>query len=321
MHDEPLVSILIATFRRPKALRKALDSAVAQTYRNLEIVVSNNDCEDDETNALCREFAAKDARISYHVQPVNIGSFGNGKFLMDAARGECCLSMNDDDWLSDNYVELGLRTLRSDPNCAMVHGGYVWYTAEYRPYAAFAMDDNAHESYAERILAVARGNLPTHFLCRTGLFREHAFFLPDEEKTRFGEDWALFAKMAFLGNIRSIPGATYHKLFPRDHVAHYADLFDARDVAGNDADGQIFLTVLDSVAYDSFYDGKLERRDRMRLVALMGAELGRTRILGIEHVDGIRNCLKYLWRHPFALFGKRLTVAFEAKKRWAQGKS
>ncbi len=111
MQDEPLVSILIPTFRRSKDLRRMLESAAAQTYANVEIVIANNDCEDKETNELCREFAAKDKRIVYHAQPVNIGGWNNNTFLINEAKGEYCLMTNDDDWISAvNAAPSNMRT-------------------------------------------------------------------------------------------------------------------------------------------------------------------------------------------------------------------
>ncbi len=117
MQNDPLVSILIPTFQRPVELRRALESVVAQTYGNLEIIVSNNDCTDAETSALCREFAAKDRRVVHHEQPVNIGGWENHRFLIQAATGKYTLAMNDDDWIGGNYIEATLQILHKTTNC------------------------------------------------------------------------------------------------------------------------------------------------------------------------------------------------------------
>lgn len=308
MQDEPLVSILIPTYRRPKELRRVLDSAVAQTYANLDIVISNNDCENAETNALCREFAEKDRRVSYHVQPSNLGAMGNMKFLRNAAKGEYSLSISDDDWLSDNFVDASLRTLRSDPDCVMVHGGYAFHS-EGRPVSRHIMDDNAHEDYKYRVLAVARGNLPTHFMAHTRFLREHRWV----EQNRYGEDWAVMVKMAFLGHIRSAPEATYHKFRHNSHDnTYYAELFNYSSVPQNE-EGHILLTIVSSILHDSFYDDKLKPGERQRLFSFILLECS-DKFLGIERIDGLGNCLRYIWRHPLALFRKKTSVALAIRK-------
>ncbi len=60
----PLVTVIIPTFNRPKLFETALKSALNQTYRNLEIIISDNSTEDDTEN-LVKEFTEKDPRIKY----------------------------------------------------------------------------------------------------------------------------------------------------------------------------------------------------------------------------------------------------------------
>ncbi len=237
---EPLVSVLVPTFRRPKELRRTLESVIAQTYGNLEIIVSNNDCENEETNALCRELAAKDTRIIYHSQPANIGGWKNNNFLVQAATGEYAIMMNDDDWLSDNFVEVTLQVLQNDPLCAMVHSGYTLYNAKDEPYSTFMMEDKAQDGYAERIIATFNSRIriiPFHGLCRYSMLNP----VISDEKPRYGEDWIIVGKIAFLGKMRSVPGATYHKRCAND-IAYYADFFATPEIADNANDLEpIFL--------------------------------------------------------------------------------
>lgn len=318
MRDEPLVSILIPTFRRPKELRKALESVVVQTYGNLEILVSNNDCENEETNAVCHEFAEKDERISFHVQPANIGGAENLHFLFRSAKGEYTLSLNDDDWVSDNFIKLTLRNLLNDPMCVMVQGSYLLHTPSCPSGSPFIMDDNVHDGCKERmlttVLATVSGGMPPHHgLCRTRHLENSIY---SHEKLRFGEDWIAGIKIASFGNIRNIPEATYHKRWCQNNAAYYADFFNAPGVNENNFSEQLFLQMADSIAYDSFYDDKLERLERMSLVTQLGViRESRKKSTEIEHVKGIGPCLRYLWRQPFALFKKKATAMLEIKRR------
>ena len=58
------VSVIVPVFNVEKYLRQCLDSILQQTYQNLEIIIIN-DGSTDGSDAICREYAAKDSRISY----------------------------------------------------------------------------------------------------------------------------------------------------------------------------------------------------------------------------------------------------------------
>jgi glycosyltransferase involved in cell wall biosynthesis len=98
----PLVTIGISTYNRADGyLKEALASALAQSYPNLEIVVSDN-CSSDGTEALVESFA--DPRIRYFRQEVNIGANNNFNFCLEQARGEYFLLLHDDDLIDPDFI-------------------------------------------------------------------------------------------------------------------------------------------------------------------------------------------------------------------------
>src|SRR5918993_5298269 len=62
--DTPLVSIGVPVYNGERFLARTLQSLLAQTYTNLEIIICDN-ASTDGTEAICREFAARDSRIRY----------------------------------------------------------------------------------------------------------------------------------------------------------------------------------------------------------------------------------------------------------------
>ena len=83
--SEPLITIAIPTYNRANAyLMQALESAVNQTYRNLEIIVSDN-CSTDNTETVVRGF--DDPRIRYIRQNENIGANNNFNFCIKRGEG------------------------------------------------------------------------------------------------------------------------------------------------------------------------------------------------------------------------------------------
>lgn len=105
----PLVSIAIPTYNRADSfLKEALESAVNQTYPNIEILVSDN-CSEDETERVVEGF--QDSRIRYFRQPQNIGSNKNCNFCLEHARGKYIVFLFDDDLLDTDFVETCINAL------------------------------------------------------------------------------------------------------------------------------------------------------------------------------------------------------------------
>src|SRR5207244_8337852 len=73
----PRVSIGLAVYNGERFLRQTLDSIAAQTFEGFELVISDN-ASSDSTEEICRTYAARDSRIKYSRNSVNIG--GNDNF-------------------------------------------------------------------------------------------------------------------------------------------------------------------------------------------------------------------------------------------------
>lgn len=106
----PLVSIGIPTYNRANSyLRCALRSAVNQTYKNIEIIVSDN-CSQDDTESVVKEF--NDPRIRYYRQKENIGPINNQNFCLEQSRGEHFSLLLDDDLIDDDFVSICMNAVR-----------------------------------------------------------------------------------------------------------------------------------------------------------------------------------------------------------------
>lgn len=99
MKGLPELSIGIPVYNGAQYLPLALDSILAQTYRNFEVVISDN-ASTDNTEAVCRAYAQRDKRILYFRQKENTGAAQNfsrtfqlssGRFFKWAAADDVCL--------------------------------------------------------------------------------------------------------------------------------------------------------------------------------------------------------------------------------------
>jgi glycosyltransferase involved in cell wall biosynthesis len=82
-----------------------LECLSAQTYSNLEIIVSDNCSTGEETERVVRDLMQKDSRIKYFRQEQNLGPFYNYKFLVEQAHGEYFAWACDDDARHPEFID------------------------------------------------------------------------------------------------------------------------------------------------------------------------------------------------------------------------
>lgn len=109
-----LVTILIPTYNRAHFLKEAVQSALAQTHDDIEIVVLD-DASSDDTPQLMEEFAAN-ARVRYVRHPRNLGVAGNWRAGLQEARGRYFCLLHDDDALEPEFVARLLEPMERDPD-------------------------------------------------------------------------------------------------------------------------------------------------------------------------------------------------------------
>lgn len=112
---ESLVTIGIPAYNRAEYLREALDSLVAQSYSNLEILVSD-DASTDETPRVCEEYVRKDRRIQCFRQSRTLGIAGNHNFLLERANGKYFVWACDDDLRHQDFVKTLANLLSEYPD-------------------------------------------------------------------------------------------------------------------------------------------------------------------------------------------------------------
>lgn len=100
-----LVSIAIATYNGEKFLRKQLDSIYAQTYKNIEVVVTD-DCSSDGTVDILNEYK-NNYGLRYYINEQNLGFIKNFEKVISLCRGDyVALSDQDDIWVPSKIETL-----------------------------------------------------------------------------------------------------------------------------------------------------------------------------------------------------------------------
>lgn len=118
--SNPKVGVGVPVRNGGQVFVDAIESIVNQTYRNIEIIISDN-ASDDETESICREYAKKDSRIKYFRQSTNIG-VENFRFVYEQSDAEYFMWAAHDDRRSINYIEKLLEALVINNKCSLAYG-------------------------------------------------------------------------------------------------------------------------------------------------------------------------------------------------------
>jgi glycosyltransferase involved in cell wall biosynthesis len=85
MTENPLVSICIPAYNNGRFIGYTIDSILAQTYKNFELIITD-DCSNDDTIAICKEYT--DSRIKVFTNESNLGVFGNWNKVINLSQGK-----------------------------------------------------------------------------------------------------------------------------------------------------------------------------------------------------------------------------------------
>ncbi len=121
--EHSLVTVIMTVYNAAKTVSSAIDSVLAQTHRNLELIVID-DCSSDESLRVLQEKAASDERVRVLQTARNSGTYYAKNVGLRFARGTFVTFHDSDDVSSLNRVELQCRSLASDPKAI---GNYTRY--------------------------------------------------------------------------------------------------------------------------------------------------------------------------------------------------
>jgi len=143
----PMVSIGMPVYNSEKFIRNALDSLLAQTFTDFELIISDN-ASTDATTSICQEYAIKDKRIRYVRQNKNMGPIWNFDFVLQQARcGYFMWAAVDDYWLP-TFLEKNFEVLESDKTLVgsiSDIGLYRGLTSELKPAINESLNKNARK--------------------------------------------------------------------------------------------------------------------------------------------------------------------------------
>ncbi|MGA2677673.1 MAG: glycosyltransferase family 2 protein [Sedimentisphaerales bacterium] len=194
------VSIIVPTFNRSKLLKECVDSLLAQTYPDIEIIVVDDGSADD-TQATIKEIAQKRNNVRYYSRP-HLGGSAARNFGLTKATGEFIGFFDSDDLWPPNYVETMVKSLQVNPD----------FDAAYSK-IMLLVDGKIQGPY------ITMEKYPTGYITTDLFFRDRPFNLPSstilrkstfngvfwDEKMENCDDFDLFLRISTKSKFMYVP--------------------------------------------------------------------------------------------------------------------
>ena len=116
---DPVITAIIPTFRRPRLLKRAIESVLAQSYRHVKVCVHDN-ASGDETEEVVAQYARRDDRVVYLKNSENIGAANNFVKGVEAVTTDFYSLLSDDDFLLPGFYEQAIAAFEKHPQAGFV---------------------------------------------------------------------------------------------------------------------------------------------------------------------------------------------------------
>ena len=128
--EQPLVTVFIITYNSAEFILEGLESVKNQTYKNIELVVSD-DCSTDNTVEIVNNWLEKNKNYFQNTVLVtsdkNTGVAPNCNRAVEASSGEWLKILSGDDRLNPDAIESYVKFIQKEPQCEIVFGAFDFF--------------------------------------------------------------------------------------------------------------------------------------------------------------------------------------------------
>lgn len=201
----PRVSIGVPVYNGARYLPEALDSILAQTVDDFELIISDN-ASTDETQQICRHYADADDRIVYYRQEKNVGAAHNFNLLVDHAKSALFRWACHDDILHPRCLEASIEILDRRPDVILAYpesmmigaDGEILNNEDFPLRELHLLQNAPHERLEEYLWKYVHGGLcnPLYGVMRTTVLANSSRIKPYP-----ASDLALLGELALAGKV------------------------------------------------------------------------------------------------------------------------
>lgn len=192
------ITVIVPVYNVENYLEKCLDSLINQTYKNLEIIVINDDSTDN-SGEICQEYAQKDNRIVY-IEKENGGLSDARNAGLDRMTGSYVTFVDSDDWVELDYVEILYKKI-IEYQADISVGNYYSYNEDEETYYFHIYGDSYYEKVYDNVsifenLYESQGMKSFALISAWGkLYKAKLFDYLRFDKGKLGEDGYFNQKM------------------------------------------------------------------------------------------------------------------------------
>jgi glycosyltransferase involved in cell wall biosynthesis len=202
----PLVSVGVPTYNRVKSLERAIDSILAQTYQNLEIVISDN-ASTDQTEGFVNTLMKNEPRIRYYRQAKNFGLARNFEYVLQQATGKYFIFLADDDTFEPETIEKYVAFMEANPDYSLVSGDFDLVEDGNVIFRELAVDYKGSIPILRTLKFYAEVTLGSifHGLMRREQGQRIPFY------STLGAAWHFVASLVYQGKVKRLDFVGYNK--------------------------------------------------------------------------------------------------------------
>jgi len=205
------VSVGLPVYNGARYVREAVDSILRQSFGDFELIISDNASTDD-TEAICRDYAARDKRVRFYRHPENLGASKNFESVFRLSRGRYFRWCAADDWWEPELLAKAKEILDRRPDVVLAYPRTRLMDARGALIRLYDGDlEILQESPAERFREVMSKLRRCHAMF--GLMRSEVLRRTSLVANYSGSDQVLLAQLAILGKIHLQPEFLFNRRF------------------------------------------------------------------------------------------------------------
>jgi glycosyltransferase involved in cell wall biosynthesis len=153
--SNPLVSVLMTAYNRKKYIAEAIESVIASTYQNLELIIVD-DCSVDNTVDIAKSYSEKDSRIRVYVNEKNLGDYPNRNRAASYATGEYLMYVDSDDKITFDALKYIVESFHEFPQSN--HSAIYYINDITLPFLSGSEDTLRNHFFGKNILSGGPGS-------------------------------------------------------------------------------------------------------------------------------------------------------------------
>ena len=236
----PRVSIGLPVYNGERYITETLDSLLAQTFGDFELIICDN-ASRDRTEKLCRAYAAKDSRIRYVRNSINLGAPKNYRLAFELSSGEYFRWANCDDLFAPTSLACCVEVLDREQSTILVYPrtmliderGQIIGEYEDGLHLQFA---RASERFVQLCLRLGLVNA-IYGLIRADILRNTALI-----RNFISADMALLAELTLYGKFWEIPEVLFYRRLHPGASSSYKRLDQLQEFYDPNSKGRMSFT-------------------------------------------------------------------------------